>query len=319
MLAVRFHEYGDASVLRLEEVPDPVPRGDEVLVRVHGSSLNPADVGSRQGRLRVVHTRGLPHTSGYDVAGEVVACGPSVTAFVPGERVYALVGVHGGGHAELARVPQSRLARAPRSLSLVEAATVPLGALTALQALRGKGRVRAGQRVLVNGASGGVGVFAVQIAKALECHVTGTASARKLEAVAHLGADEVIDYAREDFTRRPEQWDVVFDAAATSSFAAARRVLAPGGTMVTTRPDFRAMAATPLRWLTSRQRFHFLITAPRGADLALLSAWIDAGKVRPVVDRAFALEEIRAATAYFESGAATGRVAIDLGPARGAA
>jgi NADPH:quinone reductase-like Zn-dependent oxidoreductase len=148
----------------MESVPTPVPADTEVLIRVHSSSINPADIGARSGQLRLVHARNLPHIPGYDVAGEIVACGAAVTAFVPGERVYALVGLHGGSHAEFISVDQAKLARAPQTLSLADAGAVPLAGLTALQALRGKARLQRGQRVVINGASGGIGSFAIQIA-----------------------------------------------------------------------------------------------------------------------------------------------------------
>ncbi len=153
MRAVRFHTYGDPSVLRVEDVPQPQPKRDEVLIRVHASSLNNADVGARSGLSRIIHSRHMPMIPGYDVAGEVVACGPSVTAFVPGDRVFALTGLRAGGQADYCALPQHQFARAPRQISLVEAAAVPLAGLTALQALRGKAHLQAGQRVLINGAT----------------------------------------------------------------------------------------------------------------------------------------------------------------------
>jgi NADPH:quinone reductase-like Zn-dependent oxidoreductase len=314
MRAAVFHEYGDPSVLRVEEVPDPRPRGDEVLVRVAGSSLNAADVGSRGGRMRMVHARSLPHVPGYDVAGEVVACGARVTAFMPGERVFAMTGLGGGAQAGLVSVPQSQVARAPASIPLVEAAAVPLAGLTALQALRGKGRVQGPRRVLVNGAAGGVGSFAVQIARAMGCHVTATARASKADAVRALGAHEVIDHTRDDFTRSGERWDVVFDAAIVLAFDRVRPVLARDGVLVAPRPSPEALVHAALGRVRRGPRAAMLITRASGHDLALLGAMIDRGEIRPLVHRVYPLEEIAAAHREFEGGDVVGKIVLRVEP-----
>lgn len=311
MQAVQFHTYGDTSVLHVEEVTQPVPKKDEVLIRVHASSVNPADIGGRQGTMRLVHARHLPHTPGNDVAGEVVACGPTVTAFVPGEKVFAMLGLNAGGQAEYVCAAQSKVARAPERITLTEAAAVPLVGLTALQALRRKARLQPGQRIVVNGASGGVGSFAVQLARALGCHVTGVASSAKLDLVRELGADEVIDYAEETFTTRAERWDVVFDAAGTLDWADVRRVLTPRGTMVVARG-----APGNLPGLLSRfgsgPRYTWMITRTSGQDLALLARLIDQGRLRPYIDRTFPIDQIQEAHRYFETGKTRGKLVIEL-------
>ncbi len=313
MLAARYHEFGEPSVLRVEEVPRPVPTGTQCLVRVRATSINFADLGMRRGAMRATSFWRLPMIPGYDVAGEVVECGPSVSAFVPGERVYALIGLRAGGTAEYACLEQSQLARVPHKVGLTEAAAVPLAGLTALQALRSKANVRRGQRVLVNGATGGVGSFAVQIARILGCHVTGVGSGDKLDLVRALGAHEVIDYKREDFTRVSERWDVVFDAAGNRHFDEVRRVLGDNGVMVSSRIQPRdAGAAVKSLLRASGPRFSFIITADRGQDLALLTRWVDEGELRVPVDRVFSLQEIQAAHQYAEEGRARGKVVVRI-------
>jgi NADPH:quinone reductase-like Zn-dependent oxidoreductase len=311
--AVIFHEYGDPSVLRIEDRPRPMPTGDQVLVRVAGSSLNPADVGSRGGQMRLVHARHMPHVPGNDVSGVVEACGPRVTAFVPGERVYALVGLAGGAQAEYAVVAQSKLARAPASIPLVQAAAVPLAGLTALQALRGRARIQSPRRVLINGAAGGVGTLAVQIARAMGCHVTATCRGAKCAQVLALGADEVIDYSREDFTRRAERWDVVLDAAIVKRFDEVLPVLAPDGVLVSPRPTREAIVHVALKRIRRGPRAEMLITRASGHDLALLTAMIDRGELRPLVHRVYPMDEIQAAHREFESGRFAGKIVIQVG------
>jgi NADPH:quinone reductase-like Zn-dependent oxidoreductase len=312
MRAARFHKYGDPTVLKVEEVAQPVPANDELLIRVHASSLNPADLGARRGQLRLVHARHLPHIPGYDVAGEVAACGPAATAFVPGERVFALVGLAGGAQAEYVCVNQAKVARAPQHLSLADAAVVPLAGLTALQALRGKAHLQPGQRVLVNGAAGGVGSFAVQLAKVFDCHVTAVCRGTQAQMVTALGADAVIDYTHEDFAARRQSWDVVFDAAGNRTFRDIRRVLTAQGVMVTTRPSPRDLLTASLQRRGAGPRYRFLITRASGQDLALLAHLVDQGRVRPVVDRAFALDHIEDAHRYFEQGQARGKVVVQI-------
>jgi NADPH:quinone reductase-like Zn-dependent oxidoreductase len=314
MRAARYHEFGDPSVLRVEEIPRPVPTGDQCLVRVHATSLNFADIGTRRGDLRATSFWRLPMIPGYDVSGEVVECGPSVSAFLPGDQVHALIGLRAGGTAEYVCIEQSRLALVPRSISLTEAAAVPLAGLTALQALRSKANVRPGQRVLVNGATGGVGSFAVQIARLLGCHVTGVGSGDKLDLVRELGAHEVIDYKQEDFTRSRERWDVVFDAAGNRRFEEVRPVLGSSGRMVSSRVHPREALATVKGLLgSSAPRFTFLITSERGQDLSLLARWIDGGELKVPVDRVFPLAEVQDAHRYAEQGRVRGKVVVRIG------
>ena len=317
MRAVRFHRFGDPGVLRVDSVETPQPKGDEVLLKVHGSSINYSDVGLRRGELKLVSFWRLPLTPGFDVAGEVVACGPEVTAFLPGDRVYALLGLQAGGLAEYVCVAQEKLGNAPQTLSLFDAAAVPLAGLTALQGLRGKAglHAREGQRVLVNGASGGVGAFAVQFAKFFKCHVTAVAGTGKLDFVRGLGADEALDYHQADFTRLSTQWDVVFDAAGKREFGEVRPVLRPGGVMVSTRTSPQGVLASVTTAVTDGPDFSFLITKERGQDLNFLAGMIDRGQLRVPVDRVFHLAEAADAHRYFESNATQGKVVIAVSEA----
>jgi NADPH:quinone reductase-like Zn-dependent oxidoreductase len=313
MQAVRFHTYGDPDVLQLEEVETPRPAAGEVRVRVRASSLNPADIGGRNGKVRLVHARHLPHIPGYDVAGVIDRCGPGVTAFVPGEPVFAMVGLRAGAHAEYACVAEGAVARAPERIALEEAGTVPLAGLTALQGLRRHANLQPGQRLLVNGAAGGVGSFAVQIGKALGCHVTGVGHGETGDLIASLGADEVVDYTHEDITQAPRVWDVVFDAAGTLDLVALRAVLEPDAVVVSPMARPKNVLTTPLRAVGPWPRYRFFITQERGQDLALLARLIDTGKVRPVIDRVFALDDVVAAHRHLEGSRTRGKVALRVG------
>lgn len=315
MRAARFHQYGDPSVLQVEDVPMPMPIPKQVRVRVVASSLNAADIGGRQGIVRLIHARSLPHTPGYDIAGVVDLCGPNVSAFLPGDRVYALTGLDAGGQAEYVCIDQDRLAIAPASISLQQAGVVPLAGMTALQGLRAKANLQTGQRLLVNGATGGVGAFAVQIGKALGCRVTAVCRGSNSADVLALGADEVIDYQHEDFAKRRETWDVIFDAAGNRSLRDVQAVLAPNGAMVATRPSPVDLALGTLRFVGDRPRYSFVITKASGQDLALLSRMIDTGHIRPLIDRSFALDEIADAHRYYERGGVRGKIAVQVAPA----
>lgn len=312
MRAAIFYTYGEASVLRVADVPRPAPRATELLIKVGASSINPADIGARSGLLRLVHARHLPHIPGYDVAGEIVASGAAVTTFVPGERVFALVGLAAGAQAEYVCVDQSKLARIPQRMSFADAAVVPLAGLTALQALRGIAQIRPGQRVLISGATGGVGSFAVQLAKFFGCRVTAVCRGEKRDVVLQLGADEVIDYKSEAFTASKQRWDAVYDAAGAYSFRDVRPVLRKSGIMVTSRPSPGSILPGLLGRVVSGPRYSFHVTKARGQDLALLSTLIDHGVLRPLIDRHFSLEQIQEAHRYFEAGGIVGKVGVQI-------
>ena len=318
MRAIVIYEYGSSEKLTLVELPEPRPGPDEVLIRVRAAGVNPVDWKIRSGMLRLILRLKFPFIPGFDISGEVAAVGSRVTRFKPGDPVYAMLGPpRGGGYAELAVAPESAVARKAQSQSHVEAASMPVAALTALQALRDLGGLKPGQSALINGASGGVGTFAVQIARALGARVTGVCGPSNVELVRSLGADWVLDYTREDFTTRGEIHDVILDAVAKSSFGKCRKVLAPAGTYITTLPSvdvlLRGMVLQPLlRLVGQRQRARMLFAKARSRDLEFLAKLADEGKLKPVIDRVYPLTEARAAHDYSESERARGKIVLEI-------
>jgi len=311
MRAVGFRRYGAPEILETLEVQRPEPGPGAVLIRVAAAGVNPADWALRAGRLRPFVRLELPFVSGSDVAGVVEAAGAGVTKFGPGEAVYAMTPTTtGGAYAEYVTVAADNAARVPPMLSLGEAATVPLVALTALQALRDKAELAAGDHVLINGASGGVGSFAVQIGKAMGAQVTATCSGRNVELVRGLGADEVIDYTRDDITPGMQRYDVVFGAVSSLPFLCWRRALRPGGKIVTVNPLFENRVLRRLVSVISRVRLEGVLVKPSGADLETIGAWIYAGKVRPVIDHSYPLHDAAAAHRYSESRRVRGKLVL---------
>jgi NADPH:quinone reductase-like Zn-dependent oxidoreductase len=309
------------DVLELDEVAKPAPTDDEVLVRVHASSVNRGDYYSFGGVAVLMRPmiggllRPKEQRLGGDFAGIAEAVGKNVSDVHPGEEVY---GMRTGAFADYVSARMA-VSRKPANLSFEEAAAVPVAALTALQALRDKGGLRQGQRVLVNGASGGVGTFAVQLAKALGAgHVTGVCSTRNVERARSLGADRVIDYAREDYTRSGERFDLIIDIAGSHSWRANKRVLVRGGTLVLAGAPTGNRLTGPMGrlarlWLTSRvgsRRLIFFICKPNRADLATVRELIEAGEVRPVVDRVYPLADLGDALEAMGEGHVQGKLVI---------
>lgn len=328
MKAFILHSYGSPEDLELTEVETPAPRRDEVLVRVRATSVQPHDWHHMRGEPYVARlmpgTLGLgkPKISilGADVAGQVEEVGADVTDFHPGDPVFAML--EQGGFAEYVCVKSERLAPMPADLSFDEAAAVPLAASTALIALRDVGRVEPGQRVLVNGASGGVGTFAVQLARAFGAHVTAVCSTRNVELVRSLGADEVIDYTKADFTRAAQPYDLLVDVAGSRSAWRCRRILTRKGTFVAVggpagrwlQPAghvFTALAISP--FVPQRMVLADVVrTAHVKQNLLTLARLIESGAVRPVIDRSFPFVEIPSALAYQEAGRAQGKVVVTI-------
>ena len=311
--------YGKADVLRFEDVAKPTPGDDEVLVEVRAAAVNPLDWHYMTGTpyiMRLNSGLGRPKSDrlGVDFAGIVAAVGPAVTRFKPGDEV---LGSRFGAFAEYAVLAEDRaLVPKPARLSFEQAAAVPVAAITALQGLRDKGHVKAGDKVLINGASGGVGTFAVQIAKALGAEVTGVCSTRNVELVRSLGADHVIDYKHEDFTRGDRRYDVIIDNVGNHPLRAVRRVLEPDGTYVRIggpKDDpwlgpVLGFLKAPLMSQVSSQQFAVLLAEMNAADLSVLNSMIEAGQVTPVIDRTYPLQDIPAAIAYLETQRARGKV-----------
>ncbi|HUG14141.1 MAG TPA: NAD(P)-dependent alcohol dehydrogenase [Thermomicrobiales bacterium] len=323
MKAVVYHRYGPPDVLRLQEVETPVITDDQVLIGVQAASVNPADWHLMRAQPFTARfemgLRKPKHTIlGVDVAGRVAAVGGNVTRFQPGDEVFGVTFQSGwGGFAEYVALAEDRVALKPANLTFEEAAAVPLAALTALQGLRDKGRIQAGQRVLINGASGGVGTFAVQLAKAFGAEVTGVCSARNLDMARSIGAEHVIDYTREDFTATGQTHDLIYCAVGNRAAREYRRALSPGGVCVvagfTTMPHLLLRTALPgaLLSMTGSRKVGFMGTVkPNGADLTRIADLIEAGAVTPVIDRRYPLSETAEAIRYLEGGHARGKVVI---------
>jgi NADPH:quinone reductase-like Zn-dependent oxidoreductase len=323
MKAIRYYAYGPADVLELQDIDMPVAGDDDVLVRVRAASVNPLDFHFMRGtpymvRLLAGLSRPKDNGLGADMAGVVEAVGKNVTGFRPGDEVF---GGGSGTFAEYLRVRQDKAVLAkPASLTFEQAASVPVAAFTALQALRDKGKVQPGHKVLINGAAGGVGTFAVQIAKALGAEVTGVCSTPNVDMVASIGADHVIDYTSQDYTTAGQRYDLLVDMAGNRTLSEIRRVLAPKGVLVGVGGPGNGRWIGPLLGpakmimlspVVSQTLAPFLAHQSK-EDLVILSELLDAGKVTPVIDRSYPLSEVADAIRYLEAGHARGKVVITV-------
>lgn len=300
MRAVRFHRYGDSDVLEVRTIPVPGPGRDEVMVRVHASGLNPKDPIVRQGGLRLLTGRRFPRGTGYDFSGEVAARGARVTDLVHGDRVWGFLdGFLGGAAAEYVAVPRGWLAPMPRRLGWIEGAALPLVATTALQGLRDVARLDSGDRILIKGASGGVGSAAIQIAKAMGAHVTALASGEGIDHCRALGADAVVDYRRTAPESLGERFDVFFDCVGQSPYRGYRRLFTRGGRWVTIAPEPVVYALTPISRVLAPvlggPRLGYVTVKPRRADLEEIGRLVERGLLRMPVTVMYPLEEIRKA------------------------
>jgi len=314
MRAVVHDRYGPPDVLRLEDVEKPVPREDEVLVKIHATTVNRTDSGLRSADLFITRfftglRRPKQRITGSELAGEVEAVGASVTEFEAGDRVF---GQHVGAHAEFVCVPErAPLAHMPTGMSFEDAAAVCDGAILALTFLRRAG-LRTGQRILVYGASGSIGTAGVQLAKALDAHVTAVCATKSVELIRSLGADEVIDYTQEDFTRNGATYDVVFDAVGKLSFGGCRGSLKPGGMYAVTDLGFLWQNPFLALW-TSRigdKQVLFPIPKYTKKDVVYLKGLIEAGKYRAVIDRSYALADVVEAARYVDTEQKIGNVVL---------
>lgn len=322
MKAIVYREYGGPEVLRYEEVEKPVPTDDEVLIKVHTASVNPIDWRLMSGKpapLRLAMGLRKPKSGrpGVDMAGEVEAVGKNVTQFKAGDAVF---GSCSGAFAEYACATESKIAMKPESVTFEDAASVNVAGLTALQGLRDKGKVHAGSKVLINGASGGVGTFAVQLGKHLGAHVTGVCSGRNVDMVRSLGADEVIDYTRDDFTKGDQRYDVILDCVANHSFSEYKRVLSAEGRSVGVGAphDFSMIALLGsivkdvALSASGKQKSVMFIAKGSQSDLELIGELIASGKVKPVIDKVYPLSEAASAVGHVEAGHARGKVLIRI-------
>lgn len=309
MTAMVYDDYGDASVLHPAQVPVPNREEGQVMIKVEASSVNPIDVRLRSGEMKGLIPFGFPRIPGYDVAGVICDCSED-DSFAVGDRVIAFLDhVRGGACADFAACDASVVARIPDDLPMDEAAAIPLAGTTALQSLRDHGKLETGQRVMVNGASGGVGMFAVQIAKAFRCMVAAVASGPNEPFCRSLGADSFYDYQATDFTTLDRKWDVVFDAAGKSDYLDARRVLEKKGVYVTTEPDIKGMLTTLFTWPLSKQG-KAMLAKPRADDLReLIELWA-AGKLQITIDRRYSWQQLADAHRRVEEGVDRGKVVV---------
>jgi NADPH:quinone reductase-like Zn-dependent oxidoreductase len=321
MRAAVYSSYGPPNVVQIKDIEKPIPNDNEVLIKVRAASVNPSDWHLMRGMpyfLRITVGLRKPKITrlGMDVAGHVEAVGRNATQFKPGDEVFGLCR---GAFAEYACTSESGLVLKPGNVTFEQAASVPAATFTSLQGLRDKGKIQPGQQVLINGAAGGVGTFAVQIAKSFGAEVTGVCSTRNVEMVRSIGADRVIDYTREDFTRSGHRYDVILDSIGDHSLSACRRVLNTTGIyIVNGGPDGRCIGplargirALGLSCFVSQDRVMFLVRKSR-EDLTIMRDLIKAGKVTPVIDRRYGLDEVPEAIRYMEKGHARGKVVITL-------
>lgn len=323
MKAIVHNTYGSPDGLELRDIDEPVVKDDEVLVRVHAAAVHPGDVLIMKGLPYILRLMGFgllrprKRVPGFDVAGHVEGVGKKVTRFEPGDEVFGLCK---GALAEYVSVSQDKLALKPANLTLEQAAAVPTSGLTALRALRDHGKVEPGQKVLINGASGGVGTFAVQIAKSLGAVVTGVCSTRNVDMVRSIGADHVIDYTQEDFTRSGQLYDLILDNVANRSLSDCRRALTPTGTLIpnngtsggrwigTLGRTLKALMMSPFL----PQRLRPFVSKEKNGDLVVLKDLIEAGKITPVIDQTYPLRKAPDAMRHLEEGHSRGKVVITV-------
>ena len=321
MKAIVYTKYGSPDVLELKEVEKPTPKENEVLIKVRAASVNPLDWHYLRGKPLFMRLMGAgllkPKNKilGVDIAGRVETVGRTVKQLHPGDDVFG-GGKFLGGFAEYVCVSENRLALKPSNITFEEAASVPIAAVTALQALRDKGEIQPGQKVLINGAGGGVGTFAVQIAKSFGAEVTGVCSTRNLDMVRSIGADHVIDYTQEDFTKNDQRYDLIFDAAAFRSILDQKQALSPKGIYVMVGGSmarmFQVMFLRPWISMTGSKKIGLMLANINKKDLVFMKELLEAGKVVPVIDRRYPLSEVPEAIRYLEEGHARGKVIITL-------
>jgi NADPH:quinone reductase-like Zn-dependent oxidoreductase len=322
MKAIIYTEYGSPDVIQFKEVEKPTPKDDEVLIKVHAASVNAGDWHYLRGtpwlfRLAAGLLKPKNIFLGADVAGRVAAVGKNVTQFQPGDEVFGDLSACGRGtFAEYVAASESALVLKPANISFEEAAAVPVAAVTALQGLQSRAAIQPGQKVLINGASGGVGSFAVQIAKAFGAEVTAVCSTRNVSRMHSIGADHVIDYSKEDFTQNGQEYDFILAANGYHPFAAYKRALNRAGTYVmtggATAQMFEAMLLGPLVSMTGDKKMGNLLAQPNKAHLTSVSELLQAGKIKPMIDRSYPLSEVAEAIRYLEAGHAQGKVVITV-------
>ena len=320
MKAIVYYEYGLPDVLKLEEVDMPTPKDNEVLIKVYAVSINRSDWEGLVGKPLYVRIGGLMRPRdkilGSDIAGTVEAVGKDVKQFKPGDEVFGLILNYGGGFAEYACKSEKALTLKPAGMTFEEAAAIPQAAFIALQGIHDKGKVQPGQKVLINGAGGGTGTFAIQLAKLAGAEVTGVDNSEKLDLMRSLGADHVIDYTKEDFTKNGQQYDLVLDVIASRSIFAYKRALKPNGNYFMAGGSVATMFQSLLlgsliRRITSRN-IKLLVVQTESKDLVYITELIESGKVKLIIDKRYSLNETAEALRYLGEGHAKGKVVITV-------
>jgi NADPH:quinone reductase-like Zn-dependent oxidoreductase len=322
MKAIIRTRYGPPDVVQFAEVEKPAPADNEVLIKLYAASVNPVDLFCMKGAPLIRSIPGLRTPKlkvlGCDIAGRVEAVGKNVKEFKPGDEVFGVTGFAGGGFAEYVCAPEDKLALKPVNLSFEEAAAVPIAAITALQGLPDNGRIQPGQKALVEGASGGVGTFAIQIAKSFGAEVTAVCSTRNVDTARSLGADHVIDYTQEDFAKSGQRYDLILAANAHHSIAEYRQALSPHGIYIAAGGGvgriLQALLLGPLLSRIGRKQVRFFLAKINRKDLICLKDLLEAGKVVPVIDRRYPLSESAEALRYLEKGHAQGKIVITVEP-----
>jgi NADPH:quinone reductase-like Zn-dependent oxidoreductase len=311
MKKVIYEVYGDADVLKVADFKINEPADGEVLVKVMAAGINPVDYKIRNGSLKFIYRAKLPRTPGGEISGIVEKTGSAQSAFKPGDKVYAMLPISIGGYSEYVNVKEDLLSHLPEKISFNEAAVIPLAGLTALQALRDKGNIRMGMNVLINGGSGGVGIFAIQIAKAYDAEVTAVCSGKNISFVKGVGADHVIDYEKEDFTKSGNKYDIVFDAVAKSSQGKCKNILKEKSIFITTIPSPAVMLRQIINPLVNKKAFAIL-TKPQSKDLDVITDLILKGKLKAAIEKVYSMDEAAQAHKHIETGRVKGKLVIEM-------
>jgi len=311
MKAVVIDRYGGNDVVHIREVPSPAAGRSDVLVKVHAASVNPVDWKIRSGKTKILTGRTFPKILGSECAGEIAGMGAGVTLFQKGDQVVVYPGIRRlGAFAEYVVAGEQSTFLKPQNITFEQASGIPIAGITALQALRDLGHIEPGKKVVINGASGGVGHFAVQIAKVFGAVVTAVCSGANADFVRGLGADRTIDYVKEDFTKVEEHYDIIFDAVSKRTFGECKRALTPTGIYVTTLPSFSVLLNQYIAGFLTGRKAASVMVRPNAADMGWMRTRLEEGMIRIVVDRVYPLEQIREAFAYSEAGKARGKIIL---------
>jgi NADPH:quinone reductase-like Zn-dependent oxidoreductase len=313
MRAIVINKFGGNDVVELQDMPRPAPGPNEVLIKVHAASINPVDWKIRSGMLRIFTGSRFPKVLGRECAGEVIETGSAEKKYKKGDQVIAIPGIKRmGAFAQYACASEKTVFPKPKTIGFEEAASIPIAGLTALQALRDRGHIAPGQKVLINGASGGVGHFAVQIAKIFGAEVFAVCSRANAGFVKSLGADHVIDYSKEDFTEGGVRYDIIFDAVAKRSFGECKRVLSSKGVYISTLPSLAVMVNQYITGFLTAKKARLINVSPDSVDMEWMKTRIEAGRINIVIDRIYSFDQAKEALAYSETGKAKGKIVLKM-------